>query len=42
MFMDTHEAAQPAYQLFWEGLARGEYASGEYKRLGRGNQEVWL
>jgi methyl-accepting chemotaxis protein len=42
MFMDTQEAAQPAYQLFWESLARGECAFGEYKRLGRGNREVWI
>ena len=42
MFMEPHDAAQPDYQLFWERLARGEYESGEYKRMGRDGREVWI
>jgi methyl-accepting chemotaxis protein len=42
MFMDPNESNGPQYQLFWDRLGRGEYASGEYKRLGQGGREVWI
>ncbi|HEX4842934.1 MAG TPA: PAS domain-containing methyl-accepting chemotaxis protein [Limnobacter sp.] len=42
MFVDATEAASPQYQAFWESLGRGQYASGEFKRVGRGGQEVWI
>jgi len=30
------------YRLFWEKLARGEYDSGQYKRIAKGGREVWI
>ncbi|MFX8805348.1 PAS domain-containing protein, partial [Acinetobacter baumannii] len=31
-----------AYREFWSRLTRGEYQSGEYKRIGNGGREVWI
>ncbi|MCK0069693.1 methyl-accepting chemotaxis protein [Kordiimonas laminariae] len=42
MFADPILAASPEYAAFWEALNRGEFASGEYKRLGKGAKEVWI
>ena len=42
MFCDPGQAASADYQAFWERLGRGEFESGEYKRLGKGGKEVWL
>ncbi|MBT0769529.1 methyl-accepting chemotaxis protein [Kineosporia sp. J2-2] len=36
------EAADPAYDLFWERLARGEFNSGEYRRVTKDGSEVWI
>lgn len=30
------------YRLFWEKLARGEYDSGQYKRIAKNGREVWI
>jgi methyl-accepting chemotaxis protein len=42
MFADPAEANSPAYGEFWAKLNRGEYQSGEYKRLGKGGTEIWI
>jgi methyl-accepting chemotaxis protein len=42
MFMEAAQSATPEYQAFWERLTRGEYESGEYKRLGKDGKEVWI
>lgn len=42
MFMDATDAAQPEYARFWESLRRGEYQSGEYKRIGAVNKTIWI
>ncbi|MFI5932681.1 PAS domain S-box protein [Actinoplanes sp. NPDC051494] len=42
MFVTKEEAASPEYAQFWEKLSRGEFDSGEYKRVARGGREVWL
>jgi methyl-accepting chemotaxis protein len=42
MFMDPEEAKSAAYQQFWDTLARGEFQAGEYKRLGKGGNEIWI
>jgi methyl-accepting chemotaxis protein len=42
IFVDKEEAASAAYQTFWERLGRGEFDSGEYKRITKGGREVWL
>ncbi len=31
-----------AYRAFWAKLARGEFAAGEFRRIARGNREVWI
>ena len=42
MFAESAYAASAEYQAFWERLARGEFESGEYKRIGKGGKEVWI
>ncbi|GJM01410.1 MAG: methyl-accepting chemotaxis protein [Methyloligella sp.] len=42
MFMDPEEANSAAYQQFWDALALGEFQAGEYKRLGKGGNEIWI
>jgi methyl-accepting chemotaxis protein len=42
MFVDPREHDGAAYKAFWAALSRGEFQSGEYKRLGKGGQPVWL
>src|SRR6478752_8580573 len=36
------ERDSAAYREFWAKLARGEFNSGEYKRFGKGDKEVWI
>ncbi len=42
MFVDKDIRASDEYQMFWEALARGEYQSGTYKRLGKGGKDIWI
>ncbi len=42
MFMDTAAAGSEAYHALWRNLRRGEFVSGEFKRLGKGGREVWI
>lgn len=42
MFVDPVEAADPAYAAFWDGLQDGTHSSGEYRRLRKDGQAVWL
>jgi len=42
IFVDPAEVQSPQYQAFWDRLNRGEYDSGEYKRIGKGGKEVWI
>lgn len=42
MFVESTHVASSEYQVFWERLARGEFESGEYKRIGRDGKEVWI
>ena len=42
MFVDDVTKQSAEYRVFWERLNRGEYETGEYKRLGKGGKEVWL
>ena len=42
MFVDGAYRAGLEYKLFWEKLGRGEFDSGQYKRLAKGGREVWL
>jgi len=42
MFVDPAHRSSDEYRRFWEKLARGEYDSGQYKRLGKDSREVWI
>lgn len=42
MFCDPTEAQGEAYRAFWEKLAKGEFDSGEYRRIGKDGREVWI
>ncbi|MFI5914836.1 PAS domain S-box protein [Dactylosporangium sp. NPDC051541] len=42
LFVDPADAASDQYQDFWERLKRGEFDSGEYKRVGKDGREVWI
>ncbi len=42
IFVDAAYRQSPEYRLFWDKLARGEYQSGEYKRIAKGGREVWI
>jgi methyl-accepting chemotaxis protein len=30
------------YRAFWDKLGRGEFDAGQYKRLGKGDREIWI
>ncbi|OZA84701.1 MAG: hypothetical protein B7X76_06305, partial [Azorhizobium sp. 39-67-5] len=42
IFVDPADHAKPEYRAFWDALARGEFQSAEYKRLGKGGKVVWI
>ena len=42
MFCEPEYAASAEYKAFWEKLGRGEFDSGEYKRIGKNGKEVWI
>ena len=41
-FVDPAIAKSPDYKAFWAKLGRGEFDSGEYKRIGKDGKEVWI
>jgi PAS domain S-box-containing protein len=42
MFVEENYRASADYREFWARLGRGEYQTGEYKRIGKGGREVWI
>lgn len=42
IFVEPADKTSLNYQQFWENLRSGQYQSGEYKRLDKNGQEVWL
>jgi methyl-accepting chemotaxis protein len=42
MFCDAAYATSDQYRQFWNALARGEYRSGEFRRLSRSGSDVWI
>ena len=42
MFVDPQERDSADYKAFWERLGKGEFQSGEYKRFGKGGNEIWI
>jgi methyl-accepting chemotaxis protein len=41
-FVDPAERTSEAYREFWTALGRGEYRSGEFRRIAKGGREVWI
>jgi len=42
MFAEPDYANSREYDLFWQDLNQGNFASGEYKRVGKFGKEVWI
>ena len=42
LFMPPEERDAPTYKQFWDDLRRGEFARGQYLRVGKGGREVWI
>ncbi|MBW8077453.1 MAG: PAS domain-containing protein, partial [Gallionella sp.] len=42
IFVDPAFAASAEYREFWTRLARGEFCSGQYRRIGKDARDVWL
>ncbi|MFN0265061.1 PAS domain-containing protein [Tepidamorphus sp. 3E244] len=42
MFCESDYVASPDYKQFWKMLAEGNFQSGEYRRLGKGGEEIWI
>ncbi|QDU73466.1 Biofilm dispersion protein BdlA [Bremerella volcania] len=42
MFVDKQYASSEEYKQFWAKLNRGEFDAAQYKRLGKGDKEVWI
>jgi methyl-accepting chemotaxis protein len=42
MFVEAGHRNSVDYRLFWDKLGRGEYDTGQYKRIGKGGREIWI
>ncbi|WP_050628798.1 methyl-accepting chemotaxis protein [Bradyrhizobium viridifuturi] len=42
MFVESSEQGSAGYNEFWAALNRGEYQTGEYRRIGNRGREVWI
>ena len=42
IFCDPAYANSPEYLLFWERLGQGEFNVGEYRRISKTGQDVWI
>src|SRR5206468_2100339 len=42
MFCDPVYVRAPEYLALWERLGRGEFHAGEFRRIGKKGQEVWI
>ncbi|MDF0497461.1 methyl-accepting chemotaxis protein [Bradyrhizobium yuanmingense] len=42
LFVAEADRNGAAYREFWAALNRGEYQTGEFKRIGKGGREVWI
>jgi methyl-accepting chemotaxis protein len=42
IFCEPSYAESPEYKQFWQDLNEGEFADGEFKRFGKGGNEVWI
>ncbi|BCE03758.1 methyl-accepting chemotaxis protein [Marinicellulosiphila megalodicopiae] len=42
MFVEPSHSKSTQYKQFWENLSRGEYDSGQYKRIAKNGDAVWI
>ncbi len=42
IFCDSEYTSSLAYRQFWEKLGKGEFDSGEYKRITKDGKEIWI
>lgn len=42
IFVEPDYSKSDEYKLFWENLNKGRFDTGEYKRLGKNNREIWI
>ena len=42
MFVEPAHRQSTEYRMFWEKLGRGEYDAGQYKRIGKAGNEIWI
>lgn len=42
IFVDPQLQKSDEYAKFWRQLARGEFFTGEYRRIARGGREIWI
>jgi methyl-accepting chemotaxis protein len=42
MFVEETYRLSAEYRAFWANLARGEFMTGEYRRVGKGGRPVWI
>jgi len=42
LFCEPSYSKSKAYQEFWQKLRAGQFEAGEFKRIAKGNREIWL
>ena len=42
LFVSPEERESEAYRSFWKALGRGEFRTGEFRRIGKAGREVWI
>ncbi|WP_187275977.1 methyl-accepting chemotaxis protein [Parahaliea aestuarii] len=42
IFVDRAERESPAYRQFWDRLQSGEYHSGQFRRLRKNGDDIWI
>lgn len=42
IFCEAEYTKTSEYKLFWEKLGRGEFDAGDYKRVGKNGNEIWI